>query len=93
MNIWSLDSDGPGAEAKLVTLHSPHSLRTKSSASHVIVSLMAWSSSAMKDEHNNNYVIIIFFPLIFPDVCVYVCMCVCSSFIAEEDHAIREMMT
>ena len=32
-------------------LHSPPSLKTKSSVSHVIISLMAWSSSAMKDEH------------------------------------------
>ena len=34
-------------------LHSPSSLKTKSSASHVIISLMSWSSSATKDEHTH----------------------------------------
>ena len=35
-------------------LHSPPSLKTKSSTSHVIISLMAWSSSATKDKHTED---------------------------------------
>ncbi|XP_072506211.1 C-type lectin domain family 2 member L isoform X3 [Notamacropus eugenii] len=35
-------------------LHSPFSLKTKSSASHGIISLMAWSSSATKDRHTHS---------------------------------------
>ena len=62
MNIRSLDSDGSGGEVRLVTLHSLPSLKTKSSASHVIISLMAWSSSAMKDEYN----LLLKLPLILP---------------------------
>ena len=39
-------------------LHSPSSLKTKSSASHVIISLMAWFSLAMKDEHTFPFILV-----------------------------------
>ncbi|XP_072468815.1 dynein axonemal heavy chain 7 isoform X2 [Notamacropus eugenii] len=54
MNIWSLDSDGSGGEVKAGDLHSPPSLKTKPSASHVIISLIPWSSLKTKDKHNND---------------------------------------
>ena len=76
MNIWSLDSDGSGEESEAGDLHSPPSLKTKSSASHVIISLMSWPSSKTKDEHNTNLPIII---VLFCDLGTLACMVILSN--------------
>ena len=48
-------------KVRLLILHSPPSLKTKSSASHVIISLMSWSSLKMKDERILSSALCIFF--------------------------------
>ena len=85
-------------KVRLVNLHSPFSFKTKSNASHVIISLMSWSSLKTKDEHNLSIYLSTFLSFfLFTHVCAYIyihmCIVLCSSFIFKEDHDVREMIT